>query len=262
MTYTINTLANLSGVSVRTLRFYNEIGLLKPAFITENGYRHYGQEQLLLLQQILFFREIGFELKKIQEILGANDFDRMKALQSHKIVLQQNITRMQQLIKTVDTTINHLRGKTVKDKALFKGFDIEQYKNKKSTYDHHVVKEGWATEEQIKAHPSNQWDDKDWKNVQKSMDCLAEQWLSALDKKLAPENPEVQKLTQELHDWITKAWRTGNPKASAPNKQQFICIGMTYCENPDFKAMWDSYHPKLAEFLAQSMKVFAEKNLK
>lgn len=262
MNYTVNTLANLSGVSVRTLRFYNEIGLLKPAFITENGYRHYGQDQLLLLQQILFFRELGFELKKIQEILGVNDFDRMKALQSHKTVLKRNIKRMQQLIATVDTTINHLQGKTVKDKALFKGFDVEQFKNKKPTYDHYVVKEGWATQEQIEAHPSNQWDDKDWKKMKESIDSLAKQWISALNKNLTPEDPEVQKLTQELHDWITRAWNIGNIQKAGPNKQAFIGIGIMYCENPDFKTMWDAYHPKLAEFLAQSMKVFAEKNLK
>lgn len=73
MNYTINKLALLSGVTVRTLRFYDEIGLLKPAHVAENGYRYYGQKELLLLQQILFFREIGFDLKQIQDIIGRNE---------------------------------------------------------------------------------------------------------------------------------------------------------------------------------------------
>ena len=76
MTYTVNQLAKLSGVSVRTLHFYDEIGLLKPAYYGENNYRYYEEEQLLILQQILFFREMGCPLNDIQRILSSNDFDK------------------------------------------------------------------------------------------------------------------------------------------------------------------------------------------
>src|SRR5579872_2429367 len=132
MTYTVNKVATLSGVSIRTLRFYDEIGLLKPAFVGEQGYRYYEEEQLLVLQQILFYKELGFELRQIQDLLQQSDPDRVKALQSQKILLRNKITRMQTLTKTIDNTINHLeRKKTMKEQDMFKGFDITPEQQKK-----------------------------------------------------------------------------------------------------------------------------------
>ena len=107
MAYTVAKLAQLSGISVRTLHWYDEIGLLKPAYHGSNGYRYYEEEQLLTLQQILFFRELGFELKQIQKILGRTDFDQIVALRSHRQVLQKNLERTQKLIKTIDKTSKH-----------------------------------------------------------------------------------------------------------------------------------------------------------
>src|SRR5579862_8482845 len=91
--YTVNTLAKLSNVSVRTLHFYDEIGLLKPAYYGENNYRYYEEEQLLMLQQILFYKELGFALKDIQRILCSKEFDKIKALESHKDSLKQNLNQ-------------------------------------------------------------------------------------------------------------------------------------------------------------------------
>src|SRR5579883_2034362 len=111
MPYTVNKLAKLSGVSVRTLHFYDEIGLLKPAFYGENNYRYYEEEQLLMLQQILFFRELGISLNEIQKVVSSDDFDQIEALTSHRINLEKNIERMQKLLKTIDKTVSYLRGK-------------------------------------------------------------------------------------------------------------------------------------------------------
>src|SRR5947207_9088401 len=93
MAYTVKKVAAMSGVSVRTLHFYDETGLLKPAYCRANGYRFYEEPQLLTLQQILFYRELGFELKQIQRILGRANFEKVAALQSHRQVLQENLTR-------------------------------------------------------------------------------------------------------------------------------------------------------------------------
>src|SRR5215467_2111215 len=98
MTYTVKKLAKLSGVSVRTLHWYDEIGLLKPAYYGSNGYRYYEEEQLLILQQILFFRELGFELIQIQKLLKRSDFDKVVALSSHRKILEKNIEQTQMLI--------------------------------------------------------------------------------------------------------------------------------------------------------------------
>jgi DNA-binding transcriptional MerR regulator/quercetin dioxygenase-like cupin family protein len=125
MAYTVKQVARMSGVSVRTLHFYDETRLLKPAFIGANGYRFYQEPQLLTLQQILFYRELGLELKHIQRILGGADFEKVAALQSHRKVLQKNLTRTRRLIETIDKTIQHLKGtKKMKSPEMFVGFSV------------------------------------------------------------------------------------------------------------------------------------------
>src|SRR6266487_680328 len=125
MAYTVKQVAAMSGVSVRTLHFYDETGLLKPAYLGANGYRFYEEPQLLTLQQILFYRELGFELKQIKRILGRADFERIAALQSHRKVLRENLTRTRTLIETIDKTISHLKGaKKMKSEEMFAGFSV------------------------------------------------------------------------------------------------------------------------------------------
>src|SRR5829696_5915402 len=115
----------MSGVSVRTLHFYDETALLKPAYVGANGYRFYEEPQLLMLQQILFYRELGFELKQIKRILSQADYEKSAALQSHREVLEENILQTQKLLATIDKTISHLSGKRkMKNEELFVGFRI------------------------------------------------------------------------------------------------------------------------------------------
>jgi DNA-binding transcriptional MerR regulator len=125
MAYTVKQLAVMSGVTVRTLHFYDEMALLKPAYTKANGYRIYEEPQLLTLQQILFYRELGFELKRINEILSQRQFGKIAALKSHRRVLEKNVTRTRTLIETIDKTISHLKGaKKMKSEELFMGFSI------------------------------------------------------------------------------------------------------------------------------------------
>ena len=125
MAYTVKQLAAMSGVTVRTLHFYDEMALLKPAYTAANGYRLYEEPQLLMLQQILFYRELGFELKRINEILSQRKFGKIAALKSHREVLEKSVTRTRTLIETIDKTIRHLKGtKKMKSEELFTGFRI------------------------------------------------------------------------------------------------------------------------------------------
>jgi DNA-binding transcriptional MerR regulator len=125
MAYTVRQVAGLSGVSIRTLHFYDEVGLLKPAFVRANGYRYYEEPQLLQLQQILFYRELGFELKDIKNILGRADFEKAAALESHRSELEKKLARTQALIATIDKTIAHVRGsKKMSSKEMFDGFKV------------------------------------------------------------------------------------------------------------------------------------------
>lgn len=125
MAYTVKQVAEMSGVSVRTLHFYDEMGLLKPAYLGANAYRFYEEPQLLTLQQILFYRELGFKLKQIQEVLGRADFEIVAALESHRKVLQDTLARTHRLMETIDKTIKHLRGTMeMKSEEMFAGFSV------------------------------------------------------------------------------------------------------------------------------------------
>jgi DNA-binding transcriptional MerR regulator/quercetin dioxygenase-like cupin family protein len=125
MAYTVKQVAAISGVSVRTLHFYDESGLLKPAYVGTNGYRFYEEPQLLMLQQILFYRELGLELKQIKEILTRADFEKVPALQSHRKVLEEKLSRMRALVETIDKTIEHLKeGRKMKTEEMFDGFSV------------------------------------------------------------------------------------------------------------------------------------------
>ena len=131
MVYTVKQVAAISGVSVRTLHFYDETGLLKPSYHGANRYRYYEEPELLTLQQIFFYRELGFELKEIQRILGRADFEKLAALQSHRKVLEKDLRRTHRLIETIDKTIEHLKGlKTMKGEEMFAGFTIGKGKDR------------------------------------------------------------------------------------------------------------------------------------
>src|ERR1051325_7025868 len=125
--FTVKQLSKLAGVTPRTLHHYDAIGLLKPSRVGDNGYRYYGEESLLRLQQILFYRELGIPLEDIKNIMGRRDFDVMGALLSHKEALKKQVTRLNRLINTVDNTILYLKGnKEMSNKQLFEAFSDEQ----------------------------------------------------------------------------------------------------------------------------------------
>jgi DNA-binding transcriptional MerR regulator len=125
MAYTVKQVGAISGVSVRTLHFYDETGLLKPAYIGANGYRFYEEAQLLMLQQILFYRELRFELKNIKRIIERGDFEKVTALKSHRKILEKSLTHTHRLLKTIDKTMAHLKGtRRMKKKEMFAGFSV------------------------------------------------------------------------------------------------------------------------------------------
>ena len=123
MEYTVKQLADLAGVSTRTLRYYDQIGLLKPAGTTEAGYRLYGAVEVDRLQQILFYREMGMELEQIREIVNSPDFDLKEALLSHRDSLLRKRNRLDQLLETVERSLAGLEGRIkMSDKEKFEGF--------------------------------------------------------------------------------------------------------------------------------------------
>ena len=135
MEYGIRALAQLAGVSTRTLRYYDQIGLLKPSEVTEGGYRLYGPDQAARLQQILFYRERGFDLKTIRSILDDPDFDMLRAMEEHLGALEQQKADTEALIAAVQKTIRHLKGECdMDDKERFQAWKDRQVRENESKY--------------------------------------------------------------------------------------------------------------------------------
>lgn len=123
MEYTVHELAKLAGITARTIRYYDQIGLLKPARINSSGYRIYGEAEVDKLQQILFYRELGVGLGDIRKIINSPSFNRLEALKEHRAKLLDEKKRLELLIANVEKTIAMLEGRTViSDKEKFEGF--------------------------------------------------------------------------------------------------------------------------------------------
>jgi DNA-binding transcriptional MerR regulator len=248
MAYTVKELAKLSGVTTRTLHYYDEINLLKPAYHGENGYRYYEKEQLLQLQQIMFYRELDLPLVIIQEILSNSDFNLISALESHKQDLSKQADRLQKLMNTIDQTIKHVKGERhMNDEQLFNGFDGEkqkQYEEEiKEKYGEKLLKES-------KKQTKN-WKNDDYSAVQKQYDEIHKNLVVAMQ--YGHDSSEVQSIIQK-HFEVVKQFYT-------PTKEIYKGLGEMYIEHPDFRKLYDSYHPELANFLAKAMAYYAEKNL-
>jgi DNA-binding transcriptional MerR regulator len=241
--FTVKQLSKLAGVTPRTLHHYDDIGLLKPSRIGENGYRYYGEEALLKLQQILFYRELDFPLEEIRRITGRRDFDLLGALQSHREALQKKAVRLSQLLVTVDNTIQHIKGeKLMSQKGLFKGFSEEEQdklaQEAEQMYDPETVRES----------------NRKWKSYSKEKRdaILAEGNLIYTDMIAAmpkgASSAEVQAIVQRWHSHMDYFW--------TPNLDQLLGLATMYNDDPKFKANFDDMHPKLAEFMREAVTVY------
>jgi DNA-binding transcriptional MerR regulator len=253
MAYTVKELAKISGVSVRTLHWYDEIGLLKPAYHGANSYRYYEEVQLLLLQQILFFRELGFNLNDIQKLLSQNDFDNIKALYAHRKVLEKDIARKNSLIATIDKTIQHLRGKQVmKDEELYYGFD----KAKQKEYEQYLVKYHGTDAEKLLLESKKvtaKWDKDEWDDVKNQGDAIHKALAEVIEQGAKADSDAVQAI---IHRHCQLQGRFHEV-----TKNMYIGLSELYAQHPDFKKFFDVYHPKMIEFIGEAMRFYANKNL-
>ncbi|MDB5430385.1 MAG: transcriptional regulator, MerR family [Caulobacter sp.] len=253
--YTVKEVAKLSGVSVRALHHYDEIGLLKPAAVGSNGYRYYGREELLRLQQILFHRELRFPLEAIRAVLDDPKFDRAAALKAHRKALDGEARRLKQLVRTIDDTLAALEGdKEMDDTAMYLGFSPE----KQAEY------EAWLVDRyggDMRTHIDDakakmkDWGKGDFAVLQAEAGEIEQAMAKALATGLPADSAGVRALMGRHHAWVGRSWK------KPPTRDAFIGLGDLYLENPDFKARYDAIAPGLAEYYAAAMRAFAEASL-
>ena len=252
MPYTIKKLATLSGVSPRALRFYDEIGLLKPAYYGDNQYRYYEEEQLLLLQQILFFRELGFPLTEIQQIISSHDFDKIDALNTHKSILQSSLERTETLIKTIDKTISHLRGNLImRDVEMYDGFDP----NKQQEHEKYMLESGIITQREVDDSwkKVQHWKKDNWEEFKQEGEQINLALAKLMEKNLKPSEHEVQDLISRHHAWVKHFW--------TPTKDSYSGLAQMYLDHPDYRSFYNRYHPNLVEYLVEAMRVYVADKL-
>jgi DNA-binding transcriptional MerR regulator len=242
----------MSGVSVRTLHYYDEVGLLKPASRAANNYRFYDEAQLLTLQQILFYRELGFELKQIKQLLGRGDFDRIAALESHRNVLSKELSRTQKLIVTIDKTIAHLKGtKKMKTEELFEGFSPEQ----QAKHEEYLINRfGGEMKEQIAVSKQKvkDWTRADWEKSGKTFDKICKDFVSLMERQRPADSKETQEVIRRHHEWISQFWKP-TAESYAGHSQSIV--------DSELRKAYEAYHPKLPEFVAAAIKCYAEQEL-
>lgn len=246
MKYTIHKLAELAGISTRTLRYYDEIDLLKPASLTEAGYRMYGSEEVNRLQQILFYRELGISLGQIKDILTSPGFDSTVALKEHKEKLIQKRAQLDLLIINVDKSIQEYeRGIKMTDKEKFEGFKQELVDNNedmygeeiRNAYGNNVIDQSNAL---LKNMTKEQYEEV-VKLEQDVLDSLKEAMVAG-----DPTSPLGQK-TAKLHkQWISFHW----PKYS---KQAHAGLAEMYVADERFQAYYDKVQTGAAQFLRDAI---------
>ena len=138
--YSVKELADLANISVRSLHYYDQVGILKPQVNPKNKYRSYGDEDLERLQQILFLKELDFKIAEIKSILDSKEFDRLGALKGQKELVKKKIQRQERIIETIEKTIKDIEGgASMKKEDLFKGLDYEEINAHKEKYKKEVA---------------------------------------------------------------------------------------------------------------------------
>ncbi|MEN1968112.1 MerR family transcriptional regulator [Lentibacillus sp. N15] len=242
----VKEVADLVGISVRTLHHYDEIGLLTPEDTTESGYRIYSSKDLDMLQQILFFKELGFPLKKIKEIINSSSFDRDEALAVQRNMLLEKRRRLDNMIGLVDKTIQNRKGELdMTDKEKFAGFDFSHNPYEQEARDQwgdQAVDESSAKVNKMSKHEQQ---------------ALADNF-NALYRELAAirhENPESDKAQAAIKKWYDYLNQIGNYSLAA-----FKGLGQMYIADDRFKKNIDQFGDGLAEFMCEAMAVYADQN--
>jgi len=247
MTYTIKEIAGLAGVTTRTIRYYDEIGLLSPAETGGNGYRYYDQDSLLRLQQILFFRELDVPLKDILHIINLPDFNLLEALENHRTALLGRVKRLDTLIETVDQTIANLKGDSkMMEKEYFEGFDESQYEEE--------TKQHWGHTSQY-AESQRKWSNysKDQKEAIKAEGGEITVRMVSTDPDAKPDDPDVQAAVGEYYAYLNKYFYTCEVNFLRGLADMWV-------QNPRFAVNYERIREGGAAFVRQAVHIYCDQN--
>ena len=238
----IKEFAEFTGVSVRTLHYYDEIGLLTPAFVDRaTGYRFYDENSLLRMQEILFYRELDFSLKSIGEILSSPNYDKSKALNDQKQLLTIKKERLERLILAIDGAM--------KGENIMKAFDNTEFDKYKAE-----AKEKWGNTDAYKEHAEktkNYSKDK-WNNVIGTMNDLMAEFALCMKNGVNPNSAEAQNLVKKLQEHITENYYNCT-------NQILAGLGQMYVADERFKNNIDKHADGTAAYICDAIQIYCQK---
>ncbi len=246
--YTVQQLAKIPGVSVRTLHHYDHIGLLKQASRNDARYRFYGEAELLRLQQILFFRELDFRLIDISQILDSPGFEPVAALETHRKELEMRAERIDALLETIEKTIRKLKGEKIEmsDQELYGGLSMEQAK----AYTEEA-KRRWGPKLVDETNASmKKWSKERWASVNRELDDILKQIAAFMGAPVS--DPEVQAFIARHHAYLNNFYEV-KPKL-------YQGLGKLYVEDQRFRAYFEKYRAGLADNLTEAIQVYCKNN--
>lgn len=244
--YTVQQLAKIAGVTVRTLHHYDHIGLLKPSSRNAARYRFYGETELLRLQQILFFKELDFNLEDIARIIDSPGFNPVEALEAHKQQLKKRAERLDTLLDTIDKTIRKLKGEKIQmsDEELYGGLSKEQAEayaeEAKQRWDPRLVEESNA---RVK-----RWSKEKWAEVNEELEDILKQLAALMGTPVGDK--KVQALVARHHAYMNNFFEI---KAS-----MYRNFAKLYTEDLRFRAYFEKYRAGLADHLAEAIVFYCD----
>ncbi len=254
--WSIQQIAKLAGTTSRTLRHYDDVGLLAPSSVGHNGYRYYDEAALVRLQRILLLRELGLGLPQIGEVLE-QETSEAHALETHLAWLRQEQDRLKRQIASVENTIDALKGgERLMAENMFDGFDHTQYKDE--------VEQRWGK----KAYAdSDRW----WRSMsagekaawQQRASDLGRDWIAAAESGIAPDSTQAQALAERHVEWLTGIPGTPAAVPGGDVKAYVLGLGEIYVADPRFGANYATSQGGSAgaEFVRDALRVYAETNL-
>ena len=238
----IKEFADFTGVSVRTLHYYDEIGLLVPASVDGfTGYRYYDENSLLRMQEILFYRELDFSLKSIGEILSSPNYDKNKALKEQKHLLTLKKERLERLISAIDGA--------VKGKNVMKAFDNSEFEKHKAE-----AKEKWGQTPAYKEHAekTKHYTKEKWNSLAEGMNDILAEFAVCMKKGEEPDSTKAQNLVETLQNHITENYYLCTNEILAG-------LGKMYVADERFKNNIDKHADGTSEFIHEAIEVYCRK---
>ena len=253
MQYKINEFAKLAAISTRTLRYYDQIDLLKPMITKSSGYRYYGPDEIDRLEQIMYLRTLDVPLKSIKTMLDDADSNHLDMLKSHLHQLNQKRTQLNSLINMLKQSIDAKeKNEAMKDLDKFKGFKKSLIEENAKLY-RTEVETKWSNDAYMRSKKafSNMSKD-DYTHFRDLENKILLGLKIAYNEKLKLNAPEMRKIAKMHQEWITMAWGTYNEDA------HFQLVDL-YVQDDRFKSYYDKYQDGLAQLLRDAVQAYLTK---